>query len=130
MKGRGGGHQGQPWLGRREVGKPLRLATLAWPSPCGPFCVKDRRYKTKPAVLGICVWMKRRGGCVLGSPRGIRRTQAGYGSHKKPPHASHESTVSMRCGHLVLVQRDTQRGVDGQDQCFIALPPCNNNPSQ
>lgn len=37
-----GGHQGQPWLGRREVGKPLRLATLAWPSLCG-VCLTHSR---------------------------------------------------------------------------------------
>lgn len=28
------GHWGQPWLGSREVDKPLRVAALAWPALC------------------------------------------------------------------------------------------------
>lgn len=128
---------GSPWLGSREVGKPLGLAALAWPAlrrgvnrlthsrTTGTWSLlsKGISCKTIPVSgsVGFCVWMRRQGKRVLDSQQELGHgTDYGpMGSHPIPT----TRAVNAVTSYLVLVQRDAQGGVDGQDQRFIPLSP-------
>lgn len=84
---------GSPWLGSREVGKPLGLAALAWPELCvnrlthsrttGTWSLlsKGIRCKTSPVSgsVGLCVWMRRQGKRVLDSQQELGEHGPDYG---------------------------------------------------